>query len=247
MKKCHYKWWSPRLERDMELLVFGERGARVMVFPTRCGRFYDYEDFGMLQSVRERIEAGHLQLYCLDSVDSEALYAQKMPGPARIARHQRYEDYVLAEVLPLSEELNRSSYLMAHGCSLGGYHAVNITLRHPQLFKKAVALSGRFDLTRNVEDFRDLFEGYRDPLVEAHTPPLYLRAVHERSQQSRQALDRLRQLELVLAVGEQDPFMDDNRQLACRLGELGIAHALYAWDGRAHAASHWCKMVQLYL
>jgi esterase/lipase superfamily enzyme len=48
MQREYYEWFSPHLNRNMELLVFGHSGARVLVFPTRHGRFYDYEDFGML-------------------------------------------------------------------------------------------------------------------------------------------------------------------------------------------------------
>jgi esterase/lipase superfamily enzyme len=59
----------------MELLVFGHGGARVIVFPTREGRFFDYENFGLVASLSHRIEAGRIQLFCVDSVDSESLYA----------------------------------------------------------------------------------------------------------------------------------------------------------------------------
>ena len=46
MKREYHKWYSPALGRDMELLVFGHGGARVLAFPTRCGRFYEYEERG---------------------------------------------------------------------------------------------------------------------------------------------------------------------------------------------------------
>lgn len=134
MKREYHKWWSSRLGRDMELLVYGHGGARVFVFPTRCGRFHDYEDFGLLARVCDRVEAGQLQLYCLDSIDRETFYSPHSPGSERVRRHQRYEDYVLEEVLPLSEQLNAGSFLMTHGCSLGAYHALNLALRHPCRF-----------------------------------------------------------------------------------------------------------------
>ncbi len=41
MRRQYHKWFSPSLGREMELLVFGHAGAKVMVFPTREGRFYD--------------------------------------------------------------------------------------------------------------------------------------------------------------------------------------------------------------
>ena len=53
--------------------------------------------------------------------------------------------------------------VIVHGCSLGAYHAVNIAMRHPHLFRKLAAFSGRYDLTINIEGFPDLFEGYTAP------------------------------------------------------------------------------------
>ena len=37
MNREYHKWYSPRLGRDMELLVFGHAGLPVLVFPTSGG------------------------------------------------------------------------------------------------------------------------------------------------------------------------------------------------------------------
>lgn len=58
----------------MELLQFGHAEARVLVFPTRVGRFFDYENWRLAEALRPKIEAGHLQLFCVDSIDSESFY-----------------------------------------------------------------------------------------------------------------------------------------------------------------------------
>ncbi len=34
MNREYLRWFSPSLQRDMEMLVFGHAGARVLVFPT---------------------------------------------------------------------------------------------------------------------------------------------------------------------------------------------------------------------
>ncbi|HWF48316.1 MAG TPA: alpha/beta hydrolase-fold protein, partial [Bryobacteraceae bacterium] len=153
----------------MELLVFGHAGARVLVFPTREGRFYDYEDWGLVRSLEETIEAGNIQLYCLDSVDSESLYCRNCPPQVRLARHSQYERYVLEEVLPLTNG-NSHPFLIAHGCSIGAFHAVNIALRRPELFQRIVALSGRYDLTQPAGIFPNLFDGYYSDEVYFNTP-----------------------------------------------------------------------------
>src|SRR5437899_3210673 len=83
----------------MEMLRFGAAGPPLLVFPTSQGRFYQWEDFGMVAALQDKIDAGFVQLWCVDSVDGESWYA---PGPpaARVARHIQYERYLLDQVLP---------------------------------------------------------------------------------------------------------------------------------------------------
>ena len=242
MERRYLRWWSPNLGRDMELLAFGHAGTRVLVFPTRCGRFFDFENFGMLEAVRPRIEAGELQLWCVDSIDTESFYAQWMNPADRIRRHQKYEDYLLGEVLPLMHVDEPGVRSMTCGCSLGAYHAVNLALRHPRLFVKAVGLSGRYDLTERLPEFRDLLDGFVDDLVYFHMPTMFLGNAREPEH-----LEGLRHLEVVLACGESDPFLISNRKLAEQLEAKGMRHQLYVWQGRAHGRRHWRQMSDLYL
>ncbi len=67
MNREYHKWYSHRLNREMELLIFGHSGAKVLVFPTRCGRFYEYENMGLVEALRHKIEQGQIQLYCQKS------------------------------------------------------------------------------------------------------------------------------------------------------------------------------------
>ena len=60
-------------------------------------------------------------------------------------------------------------------------------------------------------------------------------------------LEKLRQLDIVLAIGDADPFLDDNRRLSHLLDAKGIGHRLHLWGGRAHRAGAWRKMAALYI
>ena len=114
----------------MDMLVFGHGGARVLVFPTSMGRYYEWEDRGMMGALGEHIERGWIQVFCVDSVDEESWYARwKDPG-ARAWRHLEYENYLLHEVLPLMSSKNPTPYLITTGASFGAYHAMNFALRH---------------------------------------------------------------------------------------------------------------------
>jgi esterase/lipase superfamily enzyme len=226
----------------MELLVFGHAGPRAVVFPTRQGRFYDYENWGLVEAVRDSIEAGRLQLFCVDSFDSESLYCEWGSPQHRIWWHRQYEAYILEEVIPFTAWRNSNPELVAHGCSIGAYHAVNIAMRHPWLFRKVVAFSGRYDLTRSVGGFRDLFSGYYDQDIYFHTPTHFLRNLNDSG-----TLAQLRRLDITLTVGEHDPFLDSTCELSRILHDKGIPHQLLIWHGEAHRAHHWRHMARLYL
>ena len=136
MVREYHKGYSSRLGREMELLVFGHAGLPVVVFPTSCGRFFDFEDRGMVAALAAKIDAGQLQLFCVDSVDAESWYNRAAAPRWRIARHMRYEEYLINELVPLIRQQNPDPRLISLGCSFGGYHAVNIALRHPEHFHR---------------------------------------------------------------------------------------------------------------
>ena len=242
MNREYHRWFSPSLNREMELLVFGHAGAKVLVFPTRQGRFYDYEDWGLVDALADSINRGMLQLFCVDSVDRESLYCRCVPPPVRIARHNQYERYLLTEVVPFMRSRAVHPFLIAHGCSIGGYHAVTIALRHAGLFGKVVGLSGRYDLTRAFGPFPDLFDGYYDDDIYFHTPTHFLPRLTDT-----RILNAMRKMEIVLTVGEKDAFKPSAEELSRHLWSKSIPHTLAIWGGKAHRPAHWQHMVRCYL
>jgi esterase/lipase superfamily enzyme len=242
MNREYHRWHSVRLHRDMELLVFGHAGAKVLVFPTREGRFYEYENLRLVQSLRPKIESGHLQLFCVEGLADETFYCWWRHPADRIRRYMQYEDYLLHEVLPFMASRNRHECIISHGCSLGAFYAANIAFRHPHLFGKLVAFSGRYDLTLSVEHFGNLFDGYYDENIYFNTPCHFLPNLTDPGR-----LDALRRMDIVLTIGKEDPFLGNNHHLSHILREKGVPHALHEWDGRAHQGYYWRKMAPLYV
>ena len=242
MNREYHCWFSSHLERDMELLVFGHSGAKVLMFPTRDGRFFEYENIRVVDSLQHKIEAGHIQLFCLDSIDHDSFYSSWRPPQDRIQRHARFEEYILHEVMPFIESKNQHPCMIAQGCSLGAYHAANIAFRHPQLFQKLVAFSGRFDLTLDVEHFRNLLDGYYDENVYFHTPTHFLPNLN-----CDWRLEQLRKMDIVIVIGKDDPFLQNNHTLSQILQQKGIQHTLHEWDERAHKGYYWRRMAPLYI
>jgi esterase/lipase superfamily enzyme len=242
MNREYFKWYSPQLKRDMELLVFGHGGAPVLFFPTRTARFYDYENWKVIDAIAEKIEKGWLQVYCVDSIDLESFYNTAILPSERIKRHMEYEQYIIKEVIPLINYKNQNNFIVSAGCSLGAYHAVNIAFRHPHLFKKVVGMSGRYDLTLHAKNFSDLFDGYQDENIYFNMPTQFMPSLTDGT-----VIETIKKIQIVLAVGKEDPFLPNNRLLHNTLLQKGISNTLHVWEGEAHRPRFWQQMVRYFL
>lgn len=242
LQREFYRGYSRYLQREMEMLIFGHAGARVIVFPDRAGRFFDYEDWGLVRALQPSIEAGNLQLYCLDSLDSESFYCKTGTPRQRLMRHLAYEHYVIREVLPYIAVRNANPFTITHGCDFGAFHAVNIAFRHPQLFGKVVAFSGRYDLIEPAGMEPGLFGNYFDEDVYFNIPPRFVANLDDP-----QLLQLMRKLEITLVIGEADIYYEDNQNFSRILWSKRIWHALHVWGGEAHRPAVWRQMAPLYL
>ena len=236
MNREYHKWYSERLGRDMELLVFGYSGVPVIVFPSSQARFYEFEDRGMVGSIGHKIDNGEIQLYCLDSLDAESWYNRNVPARWRIARQMQYQEYILNEVLSLVRLKNHDSHLISLGCSFGGYHAVNIALKYPDVFTGFLSMSGAFDIS-------NFLHGYYDQDVYFNMPPHYMANMHDPWY-----LDRYRQNTYVLATGWDDQCLGQNQHLSNLLGRQSVPHQLAIWDSwNSHDWPTWQRMMNVYL
>src|SRR2546421_5072580 len=148
MNREYHKWYSPNLNKEMELLLFGTGGRPVIAFPTSMGRFYQNEDFSLIGTLADRLDHEALQLVCVDSIDNESWYNRSIPLGARAERHNQYEQYLIQEVLPFFRQRNGrvDNELNMTGASFGAYHAVNFGFRHPDIVRRIVAMSGAYSL-----------------------------------------------------------------------------------------------------
>lgn len=235
MRRGYRAWWSPALEREMELLVFGDGGTPVLVFPTADGRFFEWEERGMIAHMSGRIEEGLLQLWCVDSVDAESFRDRSRSWQGRVARHLAYERYVVDEVLPAVRADNGVDFLIAAGAAFGAYHALALATRRAGIVRKAVGLSGTYDPSPLLDGSREGDAYFVNPL--AFLPNL----------RDERYLGPLRATEIVIATGRDDPDADESRRLATVLQEKGVPASLHLWDGRAHDWPEWKEMVDVFL
>ena len=210
MHRSYHRWHSPSLGRDMELLVFGHAGARVLGFPASMHPFHDWEDNGLVGSLAWHLESGRLQLFCVDQVDQESWYAWDRHPGERARRYQQYDDYLVREVVPFTWSFNRNPLLITTGPSMGAYHAVNFALRHPDLVGRTLGMSGLYDTTR-------LADGCHDANTYFNNPVEYLA-----NEQDAGRLAALRRLDIILAVGKDDPLLEQNQRLSALLWDKDV-------------------------
>lgn len=236
MNREHHRWYSPSLNRDMDLLVFGHAGARILIFPTSKGKYYEWEDRGIIHGVLgHQIEQGWLQAYCVDSVDAESWYAwHKHPG-ARGWRQTQYDNYLYHEVLPLSRHKNPNPFLITLGASFGAYHAMNFGLRHPDQVNRVLGFSGIYDI-------RQWSSGWQGEHIYYNNPVQFIENEHDWGR-----LELLRRMDIIMATGRDDRLIGSARHLSGLLWGKGIGNAMREWDGWSHDWPYWEKMIQTYI
>lgn len=219
MNREYHSWNSSHLNRPMEFLWFGHHGPVLLMFPTSGGRFHENEDFHLIGSLADKIERGELQVVCVDSVDRESWSCGWAHPHGRVRRHAQYDAYLRYELIPYIEWRTGRNDLMVYGASLGAYHAANLAARYPDHIRRAILFSGIYDIHR-------FLDGYWDELCYFHCPPAYIPNMHGRE------LDGLRSVQWVIATGEHDHVVGENRHLAHILGEKGAPVHAEFWQGQ---------------
>ncbi|HEY8407091.1 MAG TPA: alpha/beta hydrolase-fold protein [Gaiellaceae bacterium] len=126
-----------REDRD-GVLVLGHRGRPVLVFPSQERSRYEWEEHGMVDAVRDLIDAGRVKLYCVDSWDAGTWHDEWLPREERARRHEAYERWVVDRV--------DGGDVITAGVSMGAFHAANLSLRRPERFPLALCFSGIYDV-----------------------------------------------------------------------------------------------------
>lgn len=163
-----YKEWSGCLDRPMEFKVYGHAGRPMMIFPCQSGRYFDWEDQGMVKLAEHWIESGKLQLFCVDSLDRESWDCPGGDLRHRMEMHEKWYDYLTTEFYPRMMELGGGGNwgkVITGGASMGGYHAVNFFLRRPDLFNGVISLSGLFSMRMFIGSYMDDIAYLNDPLT----------------------------------------------------------------------------------
>lgn len=241
MKIEYHKWYSQNLSQEMELKTYGYYGKPVIVFPAQGGRFYDFENFGMVNAIQEHIEAGKVKLFTVDSIDNQSWSNSSAHPYDRGWRHEDYDRYITKEVIPFASQHcgNTLQGFLTTGCSMGAYHAVNFFFRHPDIFNAVIALSGMYHLRMFIGDYMDERVYFNSPI--AYIPQL----------EDEWYLDKYRQSAIIICAGQgawEDAMIADTNEIKQILSSKDIPAWIDLWG---HDVNHdwpwWRKMLPYYL
>lgn len=234
MQRRYESLYSPAVGRHMEVVAFGHYGPPVIVFPSGGGRFFDFEDNGMIEAVRHLLEAGKLKLYCTDSLDNESWLRHDIDPHWRAVRHHAFQDYIIKDLVPAIYADCRTDYLKIGvvGCSLGAYHAANFALKFPHLFHYALCMSGRYDLEAIIGPSSSREVYFNNPLA-------YSANLHG------EALDQIRHhTHLALVCGQgafEDKCLNETYRLSALLSEKQISHEKDIWGHDVEHHWYWWR------
>jgi esterase/lipase superfamily enzyme len=144
----------------MRIRVYGHYGQPLLVFPTSGGDEREYEGQGMIGALAHHIDNGRVKVFCVDSVNNESWYNKRAHPRHRSYVQAMYDAYITFEVAPFIQDHCRTPGIgiTTHGTSFGAYHAANTVLKHPENFRRCLALSGVYDVRRFADgDFDDNF------------------------------------------------------------------------------------------
>lgn len=239
MKREYFHFTSAALQRDMAFLAYGHSGKPLLVFPSSGGRFYEYEDFQMIEAIRPLIEEGRLRVYTPDSIDAESWLHPWADPRERVRRHEAYERYVMEELLPFIRfHSGHTGGIMVTGCSMGGYHSANFYFRHPDAFDSLIALSGIYDARFFVGESMHFGEVY------FHSPVDYLKNLSDPFY-----LEHYRRGRIILCTGQgawEEDSLRDTRAMEAILREKNIPAWVDYWGEDVHHDWPWWRRQMVY-
>jgi putative tributyrin esterase len=227
---------SASLGRDIHYRVLiprgYKRGGRFPVLYLLHGLYGDYQNWDTRTRLENYTNNLHLLIVMPDADDS--WYTNSATAPA-----DKFEDYIAKDLIAEIDNQYRTIH-DAHGravagLSMGGYGAVKLALKYPELFAFAGSLSGAFNAPQNLDNQRPEF---RAKLLEVFG---------NEGSRTRAENDIFLLLNtphqvpypyFYLACGIADFFLETNREFAKQLSSRSLVYEYHETAG-GHSWEYW--------
>ncbi len=245
METQYFREYSPALDRDMELKVYGHAGRPVLFIPCQNGRFYDFENYHMADVWRPWIDAGQVMVFAIDTIDQETWSNIHGDPGWRSWQHERWMRFICDEIVPFARDMVNarngwSGYpgVIAFGCSLGATHAANLFFRRPDLFDGLLALSGIYTASYGWGD-------YTDEWVYLNSPVDYMAGLPW----DHPYIQRYNNNRGIIVVGQGDweiPETTFQLRDICQEKGIGVWFDIWGYDSR-HDWDWWYRQVEYHV
>ena len=236
--KDSYRWASTALQMETQIVRWGNYGTPLLLFPTAGGDAEEVERFFLIKILAPFIHDGRLKVYSVESVNGRTWLTHDSV-PHRVWVQQQYDKFIANEVVPLIRKDCNSDNIevMTAGASIGAFNALVAICRNPELFSRAICLSGTYDIEKWLDgQWYDEFH---------HQSPIhFVPGLPDEVQ-----LAKLRERFILLATGQgeaEDP--DESWKVAHALGEKGVPNRVDLWDAEwPHDWDTWREMLPKYV
>jgi esterase/lipase superfamily enzyme len=239
MQRYLASWFSPSLQKEMPIAVYGHYGFALLLVPTAAADYLEYERFQMMDDLAPLVEAGKVKVFSINSINNESWLNNEIDPRQKSIRHRQFNQYVFDEVIPfIRNNTSEETQIIISGASFGALHAANLFFKRPDLIQGFISMSGVYDLTEYTK-------GYFDMDVYFNSPCHYLPNLTDHK-----AIEQIRKsghLHILTGSGSyEDP--SGSRRLADVLYNKGIYYELDIWGtDMPHDWSTWRTMLPHYL
>jgi esterase/lipase superfamily enzyme len=233
-------WYSERMKREATMVRWGVTGQPVLIFPTAGGDCEEIERFHLSRVLDPLISAGRIKVYSCDSVAGEAMMKQEGTPAHRMWLLNQFHQYIRHEVVPAIRTDCKSDDIpiWTTGASIGAFHSVAVTCRWPNVFHRALGMSGTWNIVRFFQSDNKYTDDYfvSSPLQFVPT----LSGMH---------LDELRKRFILMATGEgRAENINESWTMARTLGGQGVPNRVDSWGPEWHHDwPTWRNMLPKYL
>jgi esterase/lipase superfamily enzyme len=135
-----------REDKDYDVSVYGNAGRVAIAFPEGDSTCTSWENGGMVGALSQLIDAGELQLVCVDSADDESWYFREGDPAYRYENLSAFYDFVEEDLLDfVAKHTSSKQKPILIGAGMGAVNAAVEAFHHPELFGGLLAMSGAYD------------------------------------------------------------------------------------------------------
>ncbi len=235
LKEEFYKWNSQYFEHEFEMLVYGHGGYPVIIFPTLNGKYYEAKDNCIIESASDLIETGKIKIYCPETIDYLTWNNFSISPEDRAKSYSGYENVVLFDIIDFAKHETGSERVTLAGFDFGAYHALNISLKHPDKVGHLICIDGSFDIKKFIDN-------YYDDNCYFNNPPDYLPGLNDDWY-----LEKIKTMKIILGIGELDDSFGQNKRISGILNSKNINHQFDIYPNAGHDWELWGEIFANYL